>query len=64
MLGIVWLFSIHIDWKRLIRIERYFNLLGIETPSIHMDRDRTEHGLMWHRFGVRPQDRRPLKQGP
>jgi hypothetical protein len=29
---LVRLFSIHMDWKRLIRIERDFDLLGTETP--------------------------------
>jgi hypothetical protein len=33
-LGLVRLFSIHMDWTGLIRIERDFNLLGIETPLI------------------------------
>jgi hypothetical protein len=34
---IVQLFSIHIDWRELIWIGRYFDLLEIETPSIHID---------------------------
>jgi hypothetical protein len=33
-LGLVRLFSIHMDWRGLIRIEGDFDLLGIETPSI------------------------------
>jgi hypothetical protein len=32
--GLVRLFSIHMDWRGLIRIGRVFDLLGIETPSI------------------------------
>jgi hypothetical protein len=35
-LGLVRLFLIHMGWRGLIRIERYFDLLGIETPSIHI----------------------------
>jgi hypothetical protein len=41
-LGLVRLFSIHIDCRRLTRIGRDFDLLGIEIPSIHMDWGRTE----------------------
>jgi hypothetical protein len=33
------------DWRGLIRISRDFDLLGIETPSIHMDWGRTEQAL-------------------
>jgi hypothetical protein len=34
------------DWRRLIRIRRDFDLLEIETPSIHhMDWGRTEQAL-------------------
>jgi hypothetical protein len=29
--------SIHMDWRELIRIGRYFNLLGIETHSIPLN---------------------------
>jgi hypothetical protein len=32
-LEFVRLFSIHMDWRRLIRISRDFDLLGIETPQ-------------------------------
>jgi hypothetical protein len=34
MLELVRLFSIHMDWRGLIRIESDFDLLGIKTPSI------------------------------
>jgi hypothetical protein len=44
-LGLVRLFSIHMDWRGSIRIERDFDLLDIETPSIHMDCGRTEQTL-------------------
>jgi hypothetical protein len=44
-LGLVRLFSIHTDWRGLIRIGGDFDLLGIESLSIHMDWGRTEHGL-------------------
>jgi hypothetical protein len=47
-LELVRLFSIHMDWRGLIRIVRDFDLLGIETLSIHMDWGRTEHGLKGH----------------
>jgi hypothetical protein len=33
LLMLIRLFSIYIDWMKLIRIERNFNLLGIETPQ-------------------------------
>jgi hypothetical protein len=33
------------DWRGLIRIEKYFDLLGIETPSIYMDWARTEQAV-------------------
>jgi hypothetical protein len=36
-LGLVRLFSIRMDWRGLIRIERDFDLLGIETPSIPLN---------------------------
>jgi hypothetical protein len=35
--GLVRLFSIHMDWRGLIRIKRDFDLLEIKTLSIHMD---------------------------
>jgi hypothetical protein len=44
-LGLVRLFSIHTDWRGLVRIERDFDLLGIETPSIYMYWGRTEQAL-------------------
>jgi hypothetical protein len=44
-LGLVRLFSIHMDWRGLIRIRRDFDLLGVQTPSIHMDWGRTEQAL-------------------
>jgi hypothetical protein len=47
-LGLVRLFSIHMDWRGLIRIGGDFDLLGIKTPSIpsiHMDWGRTEQAL-------------------
>jgi hypothetical protein len=34
---LVWLFSIHMDWRGLRGIERDFDLLGIETPSIPLN---------------------------
>jgi hypothetical protein len=40
--GLVRLFSIHMDLRGLIRIGGDFDLPGIETPSIHMDWGRTE----------------------
>jgi hypothetical protein len=33
------------DWRGLIRIGEDFDLLGIETPSIHMDWGKTEQAL-------------------
>jgi hypothetical protein len=33
------------DWRGLIQIRRDFDLLGIETPSIHMNWGRTEQAL-------------------
>jgi hypothetical protein len=36
-LRLVRLFSIHMDWRRLIRIGGDFDLLGIETPSIPLN---------------------------
>jgi hypothetical protein len=50
-LGLVRLFSIHMDWMRLIWIGGDFDLLGIKSPSIpsiHMDWGRTEHSLNVH----------------
>jgi hypothetical protein len=47
-LGLVRLFSIHMDQRRLIRIEREFDFLGIETPSIPLNPyglGRTEQAL-------------------
>jgi hypothetical protein len=44
-LGLVRLFSIHMNWRELIRIERDFDLLGIKTPLIHTDWGRTEQTL-------------------
>jgi hypothetical protein len=35
--GLVRLFSIHMDWRGLIRIGGDFDLLGIETPSIPLN---------------------------
>jgi hypothetical protein len=35
--GLVRLFSIHMDWRGLIWIERDFDLLGIETPLIPLN---------------------------
>jgi hypothetical protein len=40
--GIFRLFSIHMDCRGLIHIREDFDLIGIETPSIHMDWGRTE----------------------
>lgn len=34
--GLIRLFLIYMDWRILIWIERYFDLLRIETHSIHM----------------------------
>jgi hypothetical protein len=36
-LGLIRLFSIHMDWRGLIRIEGDFDLLGIESPSITLN---------------------------
>jgi hypothetical protein len=36
-LGLVRLFSIHMDWRGLIRIGGDFDLSGIETPSIPLN---------------------------
>jgi hypothetical protein len=52
------------DWRGLIRIGKYFDLLGIETPQshlIHMDWGRTEHGLR-RRQTARPRCRRGFVQ--
>jgi hypothetical protein len=51
-LELVRLFSIYMDWRGLIQIERDFDLLGIETHSIHMDWGRTEQALEWFPFGT------------
>jgi hypothetical protein len=48
--GFVRLFSIHMDWRGFIRIGRDFDLLGIKTPSIHMDWGKTEEALRWHKI--------------
>jgi hypothetical protein len=37
LLGLVRLFSIHMDWKGLIRIGGDFDLVEIEIPSIHLN---------------------------
>jgi hypothetical protein len=44
-LGLVRLFSIHMDRRGLIRIGENFNLLGIETPSIPLN----PYGLGYNR---------------
>jgi hypothetical protein len=54
LLGLVWLFSIHMDWRGLIRIGGDFDLQGIKPPSIHMDWGRTEQALKGDRFVTLP----------
>jgi hypothetical protein len=47
-LGLVRLFSIHMDWRGLIRIGGDFDLLGIETPSIPLN----PYGLGYNRTSL------------
>jgi hypothetical protein len=41
-LRLIRLFLIYMDWRGLIWFRRDFDLLGIKTPSIHIDWGRTE----------------------
>jgi hypothetical protein len=41
------------NWRRLIRIEEDFDLIEIETPSIHIDWSRTEKTSPYNMFGLK-----------